>query len=157
MGSFADVHDMMRKDYFDHGVRHLSRFSDRIARHFGLDMIYPFAENVELAIAVSQLQTEIHFHKGASKVLLRESFKAELPLSIYNRKAKMGMQSPNNQWINDHAQLWKSYLMDYGSGIYDLDFIDQHFERIWCQPDRPENYRLFKHISFAIWRKVHDV
>lgn len=152
-----NVREMMLSDFFNNGVRHLSRFSDRIGEYFGLDMVYPFAENIQLALAISQLPVELRFQNGVSKAVLRESFRSELPNRIYERRTKLGMQSPNNQWITDHADIWKSYLMEYGGGIYDTDYIDQYFHDIWCHPERQENYRLFKHISFAIWKKVHEV
>jgi asparagine synthase (glutamine-hydrolysing) len=147
----------MKNDFFNGGVRHLSRFSDRIASHFDVDMNYPFSENIYLAQAISELPRNLLFNKGFSKSILRDSFKSELPESIYFRKDKIGMQSPNNQWIEKYSSSWIPYFDESLDGIYNTKYIRNNYAKIWSIGDKAENYQYFKHISFAIWHSRFDV
>ena len=147
----------MQDDFFEGGIRHLSRFTNRISSHFGIEMKYPFAENMTWAEEILSLPKEWLFMKGASKSILRDSFKNELPRLIYERRDKKGLQSPNNQWIEDQKDFWISYFEDHMNDIYNVDYIKQHYQSLWQLGDQPENYRYFKHISFAIWRKMMNI
>ena len=153
----ANLRKILNDDFFKGGVRHLSRFSDRLASHFNVDIYYPFSENINLARAISQVPVDQLFNKGRSKAILRDSFKAELPKRIYGRKDKKGLQSPNNLWIDDYKSVWIDYFEDDMNDIYNIDYLKNNFHRIWNIKDKPENYRQFKDISFAIWRKVFEL
>ena len=152
----TNIKKIMDDDYFT-GVRHLARFTDRLARHFGLDMHYPYSENIKLALEIKQLPLEYLFRDGRSKALLRDSFRDLIPQKIYERKDKMGMQSPNNEWIDNHKEEWIKYFEVGNDDIYDMRYIKQNFKKLWSIKNQPENYRTFKHISFAIWRYVYDL
>jgi hypothetical protein len=145
---------LMKKDYFEGGVQHLARFSDRLAYHFDVDLHYPYAENVQLASFISCMPVTYLFKGGRSKAILRDSFIDLLPQPIYNRQDKMGMVSPNNPWIEDHADEWIKYFEDDKDKIYNLEFLKNNYQRLWAVQNKRENYRIFKHISFAVWRHV---
>ena len=146
--------DLMNKDYFQGGVQHLARFSDRLADHFNVDLNYPYAENIELANFISCLPNDYLFKGGRSKALLRDSFVDLLPQPIYNRRDKIGMISPNNKWIDEHADEWIQYFEVDKDKIYNMKFLKDNYHQLWGVKNKNENYRVFKHISFAIWRNV---
>jgi len=149
-----ELKEQMNSDLFDGSVGHLARFTNRISTHCGVEMIYPFVENVEWANIINSLPSDILFQGGRSKALLRESFKNELPHEIYSRKDKMGLPSPNNEWIEEHKDHWIQYFTDELSDIYDLDYLKSFYNKWWSIKGRSENYRHFRHISYAIWHKV---
>ena len=144
----------MKNDFFEGGIRHLSRFTDRLGSHFGLDLIYSFAENIKWAREISSLPRDLIFRNGVPKAILRDSFKSDLPSGIYNRKDKKGLPSLNNLWIDDHKDHWIKYFTNDLSEIYDVDFIHDHYKKWWSIKNCSENYSHFNHISFAIWNKV---
>ena len=156
-GSKKPLKDQMRDDFFNGGIRHLSRFTNRISKDFDIKMKYPFAENVKWANHILESPYEYRFHKGASKAILRDSFKNELPKKILKRRDKKGLLSPNNQWIEEQKEHWIEYFGDHMSDVYDLQYLKDNYKVMWTISNKPENYRQFKHISFAIWRKVMKI
>ena len=107
----------MKNDYFNGGVRHLSRFTDRISRHLGLKMKYPFAENVKWAHQLINLPRKDLYKSGVPKALLRASFSDKIPSEIIQRKDKMGLVSPNNLWIDLYKDIWIKYMEGSGWNI----------------------------------------
>ncbi|MEE9372457.1 MAG: asparagine synthase-related protein [Saprospiraceae bacterium] len=153
----CDLRERMRNEFFDGGVRHLSRFTNRMSRHFDLEMIYPFAENIKWAREIAQISDKHLFRGGASKAILRDSFINDLPQKVLDRRDKKGLLSPNNTWIANNKEIWIQYFNNRLSDVYDVDYIHDHYENWWSIENQPENYRHFKHISFAIWRRIFEV
>ncbi len=80
-----------------------------------------------------------------------------MPEEVRFRKDKLGYTTPNNQWIYDI----KDEVRDYFEGdLYeyiDLHELQKNYDAFFDQRKAPENRRLFKFISFAVWKKVNSL
>jgi asparagine synthase (glutamine-hydrolysing) len=76
-----------------------------------------------------------------------------LPEQITNRKDKMGFESPNNKWMSEAKDTMKKYFSGLQDDILNTKEIMKDFDKLFNQPESPENYRIFRLLSYAAWHK----
>jgi asparagine synthase (glutamine-hydrolysing) len=88
---------------------------------------------------------------GVSKYLLREASKRFIPQQIYNRKDKVGFETPIAKWFIPN----KKNVIDTIKQQLDfvnLDFLNSNFESLLMH--KPTF--LLRLYSFSIWKKVYN-
>jgi asparagine synthase (glutamine-hydrolysing) len=122
---------------------------DRCSMAFGIESRVPFADDVELVNYIFSLPGNKKIQKGISKYLLREATKKYIPLEIYNRRDKIGFETPVQKWFLPHKNEILETISGYLS-IVEIDYLASQFEFILNE--RPSF--LLRLYSFAIWKKV---
>jgi asparagine synthase (glutamine-hydrolysing) len=147
---FDETHNTLLKNYL--------KCEDRCSMHFSVESRTPFSDDKELMKIAFNIPSSYKIHEGTFKYILRESMKDLLPKEVYARKDKMGYATPNNQFIYEI----KDQVREYFSNPALEEFIDtkkllQHYDQFFDARQQPENGRLFKFISFAVWMKVFEM
>src|SRR6202008_5043055 len=80
---------------------------DRCSMAFGIESRVPFADDVELVDFIFSVEGKAKIKKGVSKHLVREATKSFVPEQIYNRRDKIGFETPVAPWfINAKQQVF---------------------------------------------------
>jgi asparagine synthase (glutamine-hydrolysing) len=123
---------------------------DRCSMAFGIESRVPFADDVELVNYLFSIDGKLKIKKGVSKYLLREASKSFIPQQIYNRKDKVGFETPMAKWFLPN----KTHMIDTIKHQLDFvnhDFLNSNFESL-LQKKPAFLLRLY---SFSIWKKVY--
>ena len=124
---------------------------DRCSMAFGIESRVPFADDIELVNFLFSIEGSLKIKNGVSKYLLREASKRFIPQQIYNRKDKVGFETPIAKWFIPN----KKNVIDTIKQQLDfvnLDFLNSNFESLLMH--KPTF--LLRLYSFSIWKKVYN-
>lgn len=150
----TSLHQMLTNEYFAGPLKNLLKYADRNSMHFSIEARTPFADDIHLWNKLFSIPSTFKIHHGVSKLLLRNSMKGILPEEIRNRRDKMGFVTPNNRWISEIKDDVRHYIEEDNSGIFNKKLFLKEYDSFFSPISEKENYRIFKFISFAMWKKV---
>jgi asparagine synthase (glutamine-hydrolysing) len=147
---YSETHNTLLKNYL--------KCEDRCSMHFSVESRTPFSDDKALIQLAFEIPSSYKIHEGTYKYILREAMKEFLPNEVYARKDKMGYSTPNNQFIFEI----KDQVRDYFDQPTLADFVDtkkllSEYDAFFDARNKPENGRIFKFISFAVWLKVFEL
>lgn len=151
------LNQMLEKEYFGGPLKNLLKYEDRNSMHFSIEARTPFADDINLFEKLFNVPSQYKIHRGVSKALLRNSMSGVLPDAIRDRKDKMGFVTPNNRWIAEIKDDVRHYVEEDNSGIFNKELFLKEYDSFFNPASEKENYRIFKFLSFAIWKKVFQV
>ena len=151
------LNGMLAFEYFQTPLKQLLKCEDRCSMWHGIESRTPFADDKNLMEFVMAVPASFKIHQGIRKHLLRTAFKGILPEPIRNRQDKMGFVTPNNQWIKALRHQIRPYFEEQDGTIFNKKRLLKDFDKFFNPNTTIENYRIFKFVSFAIWRKVFGV
>jgi asparagine synthase (glutamine-hydrolysing) len=124
---------------------------DRCSMAFGIESRVPFADDVELVNYIFSIQGNKKIKDGVSKYLLREATKQYIPQQIYNRRDKIGFETPVQKWFAPY----KKHVLDViisQSDFIDKDYLFSNFDLLLSS--KP-NF-LLRLYSVSVWKKVYS-
>ena len=122
---------------------------DRCSMAFGIESRVPFADDVELVDYLFSIEGNEKIKNGVSKYLLREATKQYIPQQIYNRRDKIGFETPVQKWFLPHKQ---HVLETIGSlEFINKEYLSSNFDTVLNQ--KP-NF-LLRLYSYSVWKKVY--
>ncbi len=127
---------------------------DRAGMWHSVESRTPFADDHRLIEYLFSIPGSEKIRSGVTKTLLRQAAASFIPKEIAERKDKLGYATPNNKWITEQREAFRSYFDQDFTGVLDKAYIQSHFDSIFNVADKPENGRTFKFMAFAIWKKV---
>ena len=148
---------MLSNEFDNSRLKTYLKCEDRCSMWHSVESRTPFADDINLIEYGFQIPGAYKIHNGISKYILREAAQNYIPSAIKNRTDKMGYNIPHNQWITemkDQLQpIFNNDLKDY----IDVKLLQKDYEQLFNIADQPENSRIFKFISFAIWKKKYNL
>ena len=124
---------------------------DRCSMAFGIESRVPFADDVELVNLIFSVNGNKKIQHGISKFLLREASKKYIAKQIYNRKDKIGFETPVEKWFSPNKQHVLETIkvqLDF----VNIDYLKLNFDSLLST--KPSF--LLRLYSFAIWKKVYS-
>lgn len=123
---------------------------DRCSMAFGIESRVPFADDIELVDYMFSIEGNKKIKNGVSKYLLREATRKYIPQQIYNRKDKIGFETPVQKWFLPHKQhvLETMTSLDF----VNKEYLNSNFERLLNE--KPGF--LLRLYSFSVWKKVYS-
>src|ERR1043165_7854809 len=113
----------------------------------------PFSDDPDLIHLMFSFNGKRKIYKGVSKYYLREASKDILPKQIYERKDKVGFETPMRSWV---TQLLPMMMKDIEAAQF--EFVDQRsFKKNFDQNKMRHIKMLFKLFMLARWKKVFTV
>ncbi len=133
----------------------LLHVEDRMSMAHGLESRVPFLDHplVEFAATVP---ADIKFEGGKMKQLLRDTFSAEIPREVLDRRDKMGFPVPLNEWF---AGELKDLLQDalHSLAVNDRPFINGKVVDRNRSSEQPFSRRTWGLLSLELWyQEFHD-
>lgn len=144
----SDLNTQLSIDYYGRLKSYL-KCEDRCSMAFGIESRVPYADDVELVNFLFSIEGNRKIKQGVSKYLLREATKQYIPEQIYNRRDKIGFDTPVQKWFLPY----KSLILDTISE--NLDFVEVNcltadFEKLLMR----KSGFVLRLYSFAVWKKV---
>lgn len=137
----------------------LLRNFDRYSMIAGMETRMPLMDHRLVTFAFSLPWTS-KLRNGYSKAILRDSTKSYMPLSVNNRKPKIGFSSPVTHWMRNE---WKEYLLDsiHSQEFKECDLISppllrKRIEAILAAKDVPhsQGQDVWHYFSTFLWYKT---
>ncbi len=146
---FSSNLNQQLKDDYTGRLKSFLKCEDRCSMAFGIESRVPFADDIELVNFIFSVEGNKKIKNGVSKYLLREATKKYIPQQIYNRKDKIGFETPVANWFAPH----KTIVLD--TIIQQLDFINHthlisNYETILIN----KSAFLLRLYSLAVWKKA---
>ena len=131
------------------GLPVLLHYADRNSMAHSIESRLPFLD-YRLVEFCLNLKDSMKINKGIRKWILRESMKEKLPHLIYERKNKLGFETPQKQWMKDHEAALNLLKIE---AVNDLTAIVNR--KATLSMSNPEiTWRL---ISLSIWKNRFGV
>lgn len=94
------------------GLPVLLRHEDRSAMASGIESRPPFLDYRIVNFLLSS-PTDFKLRNGVRKAGIRESLKSLLPPEVYARKRKLGFATPQQRWLEEHADFFLAEINAY--------------------------------------------
>ncbi len=92
-------------------------------------------------------------HNGYSKWLLREAMKPHLPEGIYRRKDKIGFATPENTWLRQNSDSFRSPIKDEMEGIIDVNRLNRDWTELADKQTGQVALPVWRLLNFALWTR----
>lgn len=143
-----DLNKQLEQDY-KKKLKSFLKCEDRCSMAFGLESRVPFADDIHLLHLLNQIPGNKKIQNGVSKILLREAAKPFLPNSIYQRKDKIGFESPLKRWLIPNAAIIKEQLLSE-SVYFDALYIEKYFNKLL----EKDPAFIFRMMSLCDWKNT---
>ncbi|MES2764191.1 MAG: asparagine synthase (glutamine-hydrolyzing) [Bacteroidota bacterium] len=142
------LNEQLARDYKGK-LKSFLKCEDRCSMAFGIESRVPFADDVELVDYVFSIEGKRKIKNGVSKHLLREATKHYIPQKIYERRDKIGFETPVKKWFLPHKKeiLESIVQLDF----IDSDYLNSHFEILL---NEKANF-LLRLYSYSVWQRVY--
>ncbi len=144
----SDLNTELRKDYTGR-LKSFLKCEDRCSMAFGIESRVPFADDVHLVDLAFSIRGNQKIKHGLSKFLLREASKHYIPSPIYQRRDKVGFETPLTDWLRQHKFLILDELKN-GSDVIEYGRLSRDFDRLVLQ--KPGF--LLRLFSLSVWKTV---
>lgn len=112
------------------GLASLLRYEDRNSMAHSIESRVPFLD-CNLVEAVYAMPFDYKLRNGITKAVLRDGLRGVLPEKIRNRYSKLGFVTPEDQWINNNFEKYRTELLnalDILSDLLEPDTIMKWFD-----------------------------
>lgn len=144
----SDLNTELRKDYTGR-LKSFLKCEDRCSMAFGIESRVPFADDVALVDLAFSISGKQKIQKGISKYLLREASRKYIPPAIYQRRDKVGFETPLTDWLRQHKFLVLDELKN-GADFVDFRQLEADFDKLILQ--KPAF--LLRLFSLSVWKKI---
>ncbi len=148
------LNHQLKADFTGGYLQYLLKCEDRSSMWHSIESRTPFADDFPLMQLAFEIAPNYKIRNGQGKHILRKAVKGLIPEPIRKRTDKMGFVAPTHEWIEEIRQELKPYFSSSLSPWLNLKALDKRYDIFFKVARKPENRRVFKLISFAIWHKV---
>lgn len=146
---YTGLNRQLEHDYAGGRLKSYLKCEDRCSMAFGIESRVPFADDPDLVNHLFSLASGYKIKNGTLKYLLREAVKNFIPSPIYQRKDKVGFETPQVKWLR-HGQ---SRIMDTIAAELDTVKTDA------LKKDLPllitnKPHFVLRLYSFAVWKNT---
>ncbi len=146
----SSLNQQLASDY-NGRLKSFLKCEDRCSMAFGIESRVPFADDIELVNLIFSIHGNKKIQHGISKYLLREATKKFIPQQIYNRKDKIGFETPVQKWFlpnKQHVLETIKVQLDF----VNIDYLQLNFDSLLFT----KASFLLRLYSFAIWKRVYS-
>lgn len=147
------LNGMLANEFYNSRLKTYLKCEDRCSMWHSVESRTPFADDINLIEYGFQIPGAYKIHNGITKFILREAAQNFIPAAIKNRKDKMGYNIPHNQWITEMKDQLQPIFDDSLKDFINVKSLQKNYEQMFNIADKPYDSRVFKFISFAIWKK----
>jgi len=149
------LNERLAHEFYNTSLKSYLKCEDRCSMWFSVESRVPFADDNELVELLFSIPGAYKIHHNTLKYFLKENIKGFIPEEVRLRKDKLGYTTPNNRWIYEIKDEVRSYFNNDLKEYIDLNYLNKNYDKFFDQRHLPENRRIFKMISFAVWKKVN--
>lgn len=149
---FSNLNQQLFHDYGQGRLKSYLKAEDRCSMAFSIESRVPFADDIELVHELFSLSSEMKIKNGQLKYLLREAAKPYLPLKIYQRKDKIGFETPQSKWLIEGKERVLEEINSLKDWL-DIDRVNKDYNLLAVG----RGYFLLRLLSFAVWQKEFSI
>jgi asparagine synthase (glutamine-hydrolysing) len=153
----ANLNEALLKDFVNTRLKMYLKYEDRSSMWHSIEARTPFADDHRLTEYVFQIPGTYKIHNGTNKYLLREAMRNFLPAQIKERKDKLGFVTPVDKWMKQLQTPCMDYLDDSLNDFINVKEIKNNPDRFFSISNHADAVRVFRILSFAIWKKVFNL
>lgn len=158
LGEYPQSVSALSRDMVDRiNLPMLLRFEDRNSMAFGIEARVPFVDHELMEFALT-LPEEYLLRDGNTKSVLRDSVADCLPITVAQRRDKIGFQTAERSWLASHANEILSefdQLSERADGI--MTTSTREFMQIALSGENPNYLSGWRMFVLLRWMKVFDV
>lgn len=151
------LNEALLKDFTNTRLKMYLKYEDRSSMWHSVEARTPFADDHTLAEYVFNIPGCYKIHNGINKHLLREAARNYLPKEIKERKDKLGFVTPIDTWIKQAKSQWTDCFDDSMNDFIDVRKIKNNPDKFFTISNHAEGVRVFRMISFAVWKKLFNL
>jgi len=136
----------------------LLQVEDRMSMAHGLESRVPFLDH-PLIEFMATVPADVKFRDGHMKHLLKETYRADLPASLLERRDKMGFPVPLHQWTHGPDAPLREFVNDTfrTSEARSRPYVDASKVVAHLDDERPFGRKLWGLLSLELWQQqFHD-
>lgn len=149
----STLNEALLRDFMNSRLKMYLKYEDRSSMWHSVEARTPFADDHRLVEYVFNVPGSYKIHRGISKYLLREAARNFLPAEIKNRRDKMGFITPIDAWVRQLRGPFLDLLDDSTSDFLEVKKIKQDPDKFFTMRNHADAVRVFRMISFAVWKK----
>ncbi|MFI5164485.1 MAG: asparagine synthase (glutamine-hydrolyzing) [Bacteroidia bacterium] len=153
----ASLNEALMKDFTNTRLKMYLKYEDRSSMWHSIEARTPFADDYRLVEYAFNVPGTYKIHNGINKYLLREAARNYLPKEIKERKDKLGFVTPVDKWVQQIQGRCLDYFDDSLNEFIDVKKIKANPEKFFSISSRADGVRVFRMISFAVWKKLFDL
>jgi asparagine synthase (glutamine-hydrolysing) len=136
----------------------LLQVEDRMSMAHGLESRVPFLDH-PLIEFMATVPADVKFRDGHMKHFLKETFRADLPTSLLERRDKMGFPVPLHQWTHGPGAPLRDFVNDIfrSPEAHSRPYVDARKVIAHLDEERPFGRKLWGLLSLELWQRCfHD-
>lgn len=150
----SSLNASLYNEFYNTRLKGYLKCEDRCSMWHSVESRTPFADDHRLIEYVFNLSPVYKIHNGINKFILRKAAAPFAPPQVLERRDKMGYVTPTRKWISEIRHELKPLFDETLKDHFDIKKLNRDFDKLFDQPQLPDNGRIFKFISFAVWKKV---
>ncbi|HXP51332.1 MAG TPA: asparagine synthase C-terminal domain-containing protein, partial [Bacteroidia bacterium] len=151
----GSLNEALSNDFSNSLLKTYLRCEDRCSMWHSVESRTPFSDDINLIEYAFSIPSKYKIQHGRLKPLLREAMKGIVPQQVLDRKDKKGYNTPGPKWIaeikDDIRYIFENPVLD---DFMDKKKILKDYDKLFNNPDKPDNNRIFKLIAFPMWLTI---
>jgi asparagine synthase (glutamine-hydrolysing) len=156
LGASRDLRTHLEDQLLATSLPALLRYEDRNSMAWSIESRVPFLD-YRLVEYVAGLADELKFHRGLTKVVLRDALTDVVPERVRTRRDKMGFVTPEREWLRGEGRSWfldgVREAADAAPSLIDGDAIVRETEEI-AEGRRAFSFMPWRVLCFGRWLKL---
>ncbi len=144
-------------DFVNTRLKMYLKYEDRSSMWHSIEARTPFADDHRLVEFVFNIPGVYKIHNGISKHLLREAMRSYLPKQIKERTDKLGFVTPIDKWMSEIKKECLDFFDDSVRDYMDVKKIKSDPDKFFTMRSHAEGVRVFRMVSFAVWKKIFNL
>ena len=153
----SSLNEALFKDFTNTRLKMYLKYEDRSSMWHSIEARTPFADDHRLVEYVFNIPGSYKIYNGINKYLLREAASGFLPKEIKERKDKLGFVTPIDSWMKQIQKQCLEYFDDSLNDYIDVKKIKNHPDMFFNISNHADGVRVFRMISFAVWKKLFNL
>ncbi|HET7818864.1 MAG TPA: asparagine synthase (glutamine-hydrolyzing) [Bacteroidia bacterium] len=153
----TNLNSALMKEFSNARLKMYLKYEDRSSMWHSVEARTPFADDHRLTEYVFSIPGSYKIHKGINKFLLREAMKNYLPKEIKERKDKLGLVTPIQKWISEIKNDCLDFFDDSVGDYVNVKKLKSNPDRFFTVCNHADAHKVFRTISFAVWKKAFNL
>ena len=124
---------------------------------FGIEARVPFVDHEFIEWAL-KIPDEYIINNGYTKYIMRHAYSDLLPNKIFNRKSKLGFETPRNKWMDGALKPWIYEMINDANYLYkfaDKNGVKKLFDKYNVKTNNKFTYDIiFRMAIFEQWSRL---
>ncbi|PZX14991.1 asparagine synthase (glutamine-hydrolysing) [Breznakibacter xylanolyticus] len=153
----SDLNQFLKAYTHGEKLQAMLRLEDRMSMRFSIESRTPFADDPDLIHLAQSIPAEYKIKSGIRKKVLRDAFNTTIPTPIFNRRDKIGFETPEQEWIKTLTPLLPELITDNIEEFVNVKQLKQDITLFGHNPSSSKMSRILRYFYLSQWRKAYNI